>query len=57
MAVWKYASKEVSEEEIDKAINAVAEACFKCGKENHTDECPIFQLIEELKALKGSKGR
>ena len=54
MAVWKYAGKEVSEEEIDKAINAVAEACFKCGKENHTDECPIFQLIEELKALKGS---
>jgi len=55
MPIWKCAGKEVSEEEIDKAINAAAQACFKCGKVNHTDECSIFQLIEELKALKDSK--
>ncbi len=32
MPIWKYAGKEVSKEEIDKAINAAAGDCFKCGK-------------------------
>ena len=55
MAVWKYSGKEVSEEDIDKAVRAVREACFKCGKEMHTDECSIHELVVELQALKGSK--
>ena len=55
MAVWNYSNKEVSEEDLDKALKAVGEACFKCGKEMHSDDCPIHKLVVEIRSLKGSK--
>ncbi len=55
MAIWRYAGKEVSDEDVDKALKATREACFKCGKEKHSDDCTIHKLIVELQALKGSK--
>ena len=42
MATWKYAGKEVIEEEVKKII----QTCFQCGKEHNTDDCPY--LITEL---------
>ena len=55
MAIWKYSGKEVAEEDVDKAVKAVREAYFKCGKEMHKDECTIHQLVVEIQAMKGSK--
>jgi len=55
MAVWKYSAKEVSEEDLDKALDAVRKACFKCGKEMHTDDCSIHKLVVEIQSLKGPK--
>ena len=55
MAVWKYSGKEVSDEDLNKALKAVREACFKCGKEMHNDDCSIHKLVVELQTLKGSK--
>jgi len=42
MATWKYAGKEVTEEEVKKII----QTCLQCGEEHHTDDCPCF--ITEL---------
>ena len=50
MATWKYSSKEVTEEEIEKVVKSLI--CFKCGKELHTDDCPFAKLRVELNALK-----
>jgi len=55
MPVWRYSGKEVSDEELDKALKAVREACFKCGKEMHSDDCSIHKLVVEIQSLKGSK--
>jgi len=55
MAIWKYSGKEVSEEDIEKALKAAREVCFKCGKEMHRDDCTIHELIVEIQSLKGSK--
>ena len=55
MAVWNYSSKEVTEEDLDKALKAVREACFKCGKEMHSDDCSIHKLVVEIQSLRGSK--
>ena len=52
MAIWQYSGKEVSEEDIEKALKAAREACFKCGKEMHTDDCSIHKLIVEIQTLK-----
>ena len=55
MAIWKYSAKEVSEEDLDKALDAIRKACFKCGKETHTDDCSIHKLVVEIQSLKGSR--
>ena len=55
MASWRYSGKEVSEEDLDKALKAVRETCFKCGKEMHSDDCSIHKLVVEIQSLKGSK--
>jgi len=55
MAVWTYSSKEVSQENLDKALKSVREACFKCGKEMHNDDCPIHKLVVEIQSLRGLK--
>lgn len=55
MAIWKYSGKEVNEEDLDKALKAVREVCFKCGKEMHTDDCSIHKLVVEIQSLKGLK--
>jgi hypothetical protein len=53
--IWKYSGKEVSEEEIYMALNAISYLCFKCGKEVCSEDCPIRKLAAELNDLKGSK--
>ena len=54
MPVWKYAkNKEVTREEIGEVLKSLT--CFNCGKEAHTDECPIAKLRAELKSLKTDK--
>ena len=51
MPVWKYAkNKEVTRDDIEKVLANLA--CFKCGKELHSDDCPFAKLRAELKALK-----
>ena len=45
----------MSEEDLDKALNAVREACFKCSKEIHSDDCSTHKLVVEIQSLKGSK--
>lgn len=55
MAAWKYSGKEVSQEDLDKALKAVREACFKCGKEMHSDECSTHKLVVKIQSLRGSK--
>jgi len=55
MATWKYSSKEVSAEDLDKALKGAREACFRCGKEMHSDDCSIYKLVVEIQALKGSE--
>ena len=48
MPVWKYAKepgKEVSEDDLKKALEALRMACFKCGNEFHSDDCPISRAI------------
>ena len=50
MAVWKYAkNKVVTGEEIARILSSLA--CFKCGKDLHSDDCPFAKLRAELKAL------
>ncbi|MBE0479993.1 MAG: hypothetical protein IBX68_03335 [Dehalococcoidia bacterium] len=54
MPVWKYAkSKEVTTEDIDRVLSSLA--CFKCGKDLHSDDCPFARLRAELNALKASE--
>jgi len=53
--IWKYSGKEVSEEEIYMALNAISYLCFKCGQATCSEDCPIRKLAAELKALKESK--
>jgi len=36
-------------EKIEKAIKAVNEMCIGC--EQHSDECPIVKITEQLKKL------
>lgn len=55
MPVWKYSGKEVSEDEIYMALNAIGYLCFKCGQEVCSEDCPIRKLAAELNVLKGSK--
>jgi Fe-S-cluster-containing dehydrogenase component len=55
MPIWKYSSKEVSEDEIYMALNAISYLCFKCGQATCSEDCPIRKLAAELKALKESK--
>ncbi|MGQ9498322.1 MAG: hypothetical protein ACUVRC_06470 [Desulfotomaculales bacterium] len=49
MLVWKYTGKEISREQVEKALASIS--CFKCGKELHSDECPFAKLKAELRAL------
>ncbi len=51
MATWK-SGKVVTNEELDKAMAAMGQACFKCGREMHTPECPIAKCGAEMRALK-----
>ena len=54
MPIWKYGNNiEVSDREVLRTIDALRAACFKCGKENHSDDCPISKLIfrDPLRAL------
>ena len=52
MPVWKYGNnKEVSEEEVAKSLEALRAACFKCGKENHSDDCPIAKATVAVSEL------
>lgn len=53
MAIWKYSNKEVTNEDVEKVLHSLV--CFNCGKEAHTDECPIAKLRAELKSLKTDK--
>lgn len=55
MPVWKYSGKEVSEDEIYMALNAIGYLCFKCGPDVCSEDCPIRKLAAELNVLKGSK--
>ena len=55
MPVWKYSGKEVSEEEIYMALNAIGYLCFKCGKEACSEDCPIRKLATEFSDLKELK--
>ena len=54
MATWK-SGKEVTAEDLDKALKALGEACFKCGKERHVADCSIAKAVAEVRALKAPK--
>ncbi len=55
MGLWKYGNKEVSQEEINRAVKALQkDVCFHCGIGKHTDQCPIFNLIIEINNLKSA---
>ena len=57
MPNWEYTKepgKEVSMEEVDKSLESLRAACFKCGKELHTPDCPIGKAIAAVNELKGS---
>ena len=61
MPIWRYSGKEVSEEDLKRALRAVRAACFKCGDEMHSDDCSIYKVITdiyrlqmEIRALKDS---
>ena len=48
MPVWKNAKepgKEVSKEDLSKTLSSLRAACFKCGRELHSDDCPIGRAI------------
>lgn len=49
MLVWKYSGKEITREEVERALASIA--CFKCGKELHSNDCPFAKLKAELRAL------
>lgn len=34
-----------------KAIKGLNTACFRCGKEAHSEDCPIGKAIGEVRAL------
>ena len=52
MPIWKYSTKGLNQEEVENSLRAIRGACFRCGKEAHTDECPIRKLVNEIEALK-----
>jgi len=56
MAIWRFTNIEVTKDELDKALTALQEACFKCGKENHSDDCPIGIAKREIKKMKEEEG-
>lgn len=37
-------------EKKEKAIEAVADLCFKCG-DKHSDECPVAKAMVAVKAI------
>ncbi len=51
MATW-VSGKAVTDEQLDKAMAALGQACFKCGKEMHTSECPIAKCGNAIRAAK-----
>lgn len=54
MPIWKYTNephKEVSKEDLEMALDSIQAACFKCGKDLHTDECPISQARAAVREL------
>ncbi|MDY6862593.1 MAG: hypothetical protein SV062_06335 [Thermodesulfobacteriota bacterium] len=56
MAVWKYTNKEVTEEDLERTLKALQDGCFKCGKEMHSDDCPIAIAKTEIKKIKREEG-
>ena len=56
MPVWKHGKKdvEVTEREVLKTMDALRAACFKCGKDIHSDDCPIAKAMAAVNELKGS---
>lgn len=51
MPVWPYSGKEVSEEEVRRAIKNVGAACFQCDIGDHSEDCPIMGLLSGLAAM------
>lgn len=49
MPEWKYTNKKVTKEEVQKSLDALKSACFKC--ENHASGCPISKTAGEIKAI------
>jgi hypothetical protein len=41
----------VTREGLAKAIKGLNTACFRCGKEAHSEDCPIGKAIDEIRAL------
>ncbi len=56
MAVWRFTNIEVTKDDLEKALTALQEACFKCGKEKHSDDCPIGIAKREIKKMKEEEG-
>ena len=54
MATWK-SGKEVTTEDLDKALKSLGEACFKCGKELHFADCSIAKAAAEVISSKSPK--
>jgi len=49
MPVWKYTTKNVTKEEVERSLAAVKSACFRC--ETHSKDCPISKTAGEIKAM------
>ena len=51
MPVWRYSGKEIAEEDVRRASDALSRLCFQCGVGNHREDCPIMILLLQMAVL------